>query len=660
MPQRLPNQTWEEYAIANGFVANPETLQELQLMYERDAIRRVANESPRISAMSMRIPDPAITYSAPMSTEWVADNSNNYFRAGDVVTSSPRKKIEAKPMPKEVEKQLKVAREKLRVDAGNRNGHSFRGNLGSKEYDYVNLLKNKKLESMRISQLIASEIPMCLENLTNLQWRELIDVIKRSDIINEGVEMVQCICQDCGTQVPYFYGYFCVGGLYCALHVPDVTLCKICGNLRGSCARINTFDNKVIMACVSCTQKRIFCANCSESIDPSYIEVGVCARCLERDSSNSSRRHFSKGMRWVSDDMGEIVRSKRIFSCEIEALSPMRDYATKLGSKLPKEMGIGSDGSISGSGYGFEIQTPRLSGTSGEELIHRATSVVKSVKASINETCGMHIHLDGKGIIKLDRKAYPVELIQLWKSYIVFEDVLLSFLPYSRRHNDFCRPLSSSFHLTELDTADTLFDVEKILYKENTYSEIRSQKGQHYNPSRYFGVNFHSLLAHGHLEIRFHSGTINPKKILEWANLHILIMDACEKREMMPELLREAQGTSRLTEKTALLFDIIGLAQPSRQYFLSRQRKFGDKKMDEDEIVKKKSVLEELVIDEVNTPHDFSGFETLLASSPQQETQRWTTVSNATTAAGTLNLEIMRRLYNNIQDDITEENNTTN
>lgn len=159
----------------------------------------------------------------------------------------------------------------------------------------------------------------------------------------------------------------------------------------------------------------------------------------------------------------------------------------------------------------------------------------------------------------------------------------MSLVPYSRRNNDFCRRLSEAFQINELDTIENMVDVEKMWYKARTSVDIRQAKNQHYSATRYFSVNFHCLLNDGHYEIRFHPGTLLSIKILEWANLHVLIADAATNLAFSPEFLREAQATYHLQEKAAMFFDRIGMSKASQQYFVGRQRKFADKKSREDE-----------------------------------------------------------------------------
>lgn len=497
------------------------------------------------------------------------------------IGGSPAKKAQPpKKMTKTREAHLYNERERLI----NENRSRASGDaMGHREGEYISLVRNKRRGNLTANEIIQSETPMIMDRISS-QRREEIERMGLGNIISTDNGRMY-VCKTCNVMVPYYFAMFCIGNIYCVGCNPHVALCNVCDHLREGCAEVQVFDGKTIMSCPRCLERRANCGNCGSKIGREMVQVGLCESCIERMSRpGASERHFSQGLKWVSRDKGEVVKSKRIWSCELEALSPLRDYSMILGKALPNEMGIGTDGSVRGTGYGFEVQTPRIAGTRGEELIHRAVAAIKTVKPTLNETCGMHIHLDGEGIIPNDRRQYPAALVQLWKTYIAFEDVILSVLPYPRRFNDFCRPISHAFSLAQLDVITSTLDAEKLLYEERTYPEIREAKNRHYHPSRYFGVNLHSLLAHGHLEIRFHSGTMNAKKILEWANLHALIIDAAVKGSLTKEFIIEAMSTSRLSEKTKLLFDVIGLTPASQQYFFSRQRKFADKKVDEDEV----------------------------------------------------------------------------
>jgi hypothetical protein len=461
---------------------------------------------------------------------------------------------------------------------------------GKREGQYIKMLRDDKRRNMTFIEIVGSEVPIRIAEFGWSKIRQVLDTIRMSEVdIKDGNYKLHCASTGCKLEeVPFDYAYFCNNHVYCAEHVPDLKLCDSCVELYSKTKAVKTYDGKVLSICGNCLERFLErgCRTCRGGTTIEYISAGVCARCVEKNPHSNPYHSFSKSLRWVSTDKGEVVQSTRIYSTEIEALSPSIDHASQLYKLLPQEVGIATDGSVTandGRAYGFELQTPRLAGKRGEELVRRMTSSVKGVEAHVNESCGMHVHIDGKGLIPQERKEYPAALINLWKAYLVFEDVLMSVVPYSRRNNDFCRRLSEAFQINELDTIENMVDVEKMWYKARTTQDIRQAKHQHYSTTRYFGVNFHCLLNDGHFEIRFHPGTLNPKKVLEWANLHTLIADASVNLMFTPEFLREAQATYHLQEKAALLFDRIGMSKSSKEYFISRQRKFADKKNRDEE-----------------------------------------------------------------------------
>jgi len=98
------------------------------------------------------------------------------------------------------------------------------------------------------------------------------------------------------------------------------------------------------------------------------------------------------------------------------------------------------------------------------------------------------------------------------------------------------------------------------------------------------GVNLHSLFANKHLEIRYHSGTLNPVKVLEWVNLHQRIIDlAVEHASIAIGYTRDVAQESKLEDKTQMLFDALQLDESSRAYFRNRQEMFADRREDSGE-----------------------------------------------------------------------------
>jgi hypothetical protein len=392
-------------------------------------------------------------------------------------------------------------------------------------------------------------------------------------------------CHKTGQRIPIEFAFICMGNVYAADQVPTPETCARCEYVVADYEIYKDYEGKNMFLCTKCSKSMHVCYTCHAPLAKSFYGSGFCIACIELTDMRRPTRRYYYGKKWCGDKTGAILQSPRIFSFEMEATLKGNKNVIALGNTLPLEAGLSGDSSIQTSGYAIEVQSPKLQGARGEEFTSRVTAALKGQNAVVNESCGMHIHLDGVGIVPESRAKYPKALIDMWKAYLVFEDVMFSFLPFNRRLNVFCRPLRDYFKLSELDMIETVFDAEKLWYKQQESSEIRSQKQHHHHASRYFGVNLHSLLANGHLELRHHSGTINTKKVLQWANLHALIMDAAVAGKFTTVLLNEAQATTSIKDKTTMLFEAIGLSKTSRTYFYQRQVKFSDKGQVEDGVV---------------------------------------------------------------------------
>lgn len=475
----------------------------------------------------------------------------------------------------------------------------YRGNIpsiegmGRREADYIDMLRTQKRGSMKAHEFASSEIPQLIPNAPRGMLKEIHLGRLCPDLFVVRGDY-HFVCHSCALDTPKDYAYFCNGHIWCSEHVPNLDICALCHELQPNCKpMVNRHDDELHI-CEGCSFNLhsgvVSCRHCSHNLPTDgeeWVGTGRCPYCYRvdrRGRGDGTWRAFSRELKWVGKDKGAIVKSARTFSCEIEALTGQEEGIRRLSSSLPAECGLSADGSVHSENYeyGFEIQTPRLAGKKGEENIRRTIAALHTVDALVNSTCGLHIHLDGKGIMLPHRREYPLAFLQLWKTHLIFEDVMLSFLPYQRRSNDFCRLMGGSFKITEVDMCESIFDIEKLWYKVTTHRDIRQNKQHHYHSSRYFGVNFHSLLANGHLEIRYHSGTTNGRKILEWANLHCLIMDACAAKKMPFDFFKEAQATTNLRQKTDLLLEKIGMSDSSKQYFYRRQKKFADKENDEE------------------------------------------------------------------------------
>lgn len=103
--------------------------------------------------------------------------------------------------------------------------------------------------------------------------------------------------------------------------------------------------------------------------------------------------------------------------------------------------------------------------------------------------------------------------------YNIFEGVLYSMLPKSRQDNHYCRKSNMEFDkIKKIASGNDLAVAWYSQDDENSYcSDYR-------NSTRYYGLNIHSYFYQSTIEIRYHSGTINFEKIINWIKINQAII----------------------------------------------------------------------------------------------------------------------------------------
>ncbi len=162
--------------------------------------------------------------------------------------------------------------------------------------------------------------------------------------------------------------------------------------------------------------------------------------------------------------------------------------------------------------------------------------------------------------------------------YTVFDDVIASTLPLERRENDYTRRLNLQLSLTDINNVQTLLDFFILWTKTFSLSAFRQSLNEARHESRYHGINFHSLLKHGTVEIRYHSGTIEANKVLYWTALHQRIVDLTselDNQRFSIERLEKANMVVNIEQKANLFFKKLGLNAATEKYFRARIKEFG-------------------------------------------------------------------------------------
>lgn len=310
-----------------------------------------------------------------------------------------------------------------------------------------------------------------------------------------------------------------------------------------------------------------------------------------RHTTVHSKKHFSKNKK------GIYIDHNIPFSCEVECYGKDKKTVAIVSNKLGDEIGMSHDASLtSGIGFPIEIQTPILFGKRGEICVANLCNTLIEHDFKIDKTCGLHIHLDGSGLglrepsINSGKKR-PKELISMYLFYRLFDSIIISFLPSTRRNNRYCasmdsiaeyngrgiRPETISNSFEDMKSIKSLKMFMMYWYKTSDESQLVDIIRSRYTPTRYYGANFHSLLKDNHFEVRYHSGTLNYEKILYWIDLHGKILSKCISGEINENWLKCIKESGMdIDGMTQSLYLILRLNNDEIEYFDDRRQKFKD------------------------------------------------------------------------------------
>jgi hypothetical protein len=301
---------------------------------------------------------------------------------------------------------------------------------------------------------------------------------------------------------------------------------------------------------------------------------GYCKRCVKNYSNidHVPCRNYEEPT-YEGDNIPSIFTSMRRFGIEIEAHAAKPRGWGLAYIMLPKEVGLGTDSSV--GNMGVEFRTAPISGRGAEETIQKTCKVLNDLKYTTSKTCGFHIHVSVEDIDSQSSDYAFSNMRDLWLFYLTFEDVILSFLPPSRRNNyQYCAPLKTEYHFKEVHDAQNIDALEKLWYRLGSTESVTRAKSEHRHASRYRGINLHPMFSSRHFEIRYHSGTLNARKMLEWTNLQLKIVDTIITRGFNMSWAFQNASSTNIEEKTREFFKYLQLSKPSVAYFMARQQAF--------------------------------------------------------------------------------------
>lgn len=411
------------------------------------------------------------------------------------------------------------------------------------------------------------------ENITTGTTEEIAtatETVITSDILEEFF-----VCDECNSKTQIADRvHLPNGSTICQdCYSDSYTECRHCGEilLSDDATYISTQSEYV---CESCYERRDYftCDACGEILQGNrYHSDGYCDDCYENGEEENEENNRCIGGNRNYDRSDKLVTlGIRAFSCEIECYpNPEKrgQSVTTVLDTIDKGIGMSNDGSL--NSYGKEFQTPKLSGKKGEKVLRGLCKALNDNNFFVDRSCGLHIHLDTE-----DFKGNTEKIKRLMLFYIAFESVIYSFLPYSRRVNRFCMPLSKFYHENEIYNVCSLSELEQIWYREQSKTQIDNRKCDKYDSTRYAGVNLHSLLSNGHIEIRHHSGTIHYTKIKNWIELHVSILNLISNGTIETSQINNIKYILDSKKKMEKFFELLNLNKRTKNYFIARYKKF--------------------------------------------------------------------------------------
>ncbi len=165
--------------------------------------------------------------------------------------------------------------------------------------------------------------------------------------------------------------------------------------------------------------------------------------------------------------------------------------------------------------YRVEFVTPKLS-YEDMNTFQEAIRALRNAGGKVNASCGMHVHVDGANHNQQSLK----NLLSIMYSK---EDILFKALQVNEnRVRQWCQkvrePMLQQMR-KQLDSSET----KNLGRLENIWYEGADGSHEHYNWTRYYACNLHSLFYRGTVEFRMFNSTLHAGRAKAYVNLCLAI-----------------------------------------------------------------------------------------------------------------------------------------
>lgn len=156
--------------------------------------------------------------------------------------------------------------------------------------------------------------------------------------------------------------------------------------------------------------------------------------------------------------------------------------------------------------YRVEFVTPPLN-YSDIELLQNIIRKLRENGAKAHSSCGIHIHVDGANHT-------AASLRRLVNFMTARQNLIYEALQIGDRESNWCHKLNKTLlDAMKKDKNLTKEKAEEIWYSRANDGYCGGIDHQHYNATRYHGVNLHSFFTKGTVEFRLFNSTLHAGKI---------------------------------------------------------------------------------------------------------------------------------------------------
>jgi len=167
-----------------------------------------------------------------------------------------------------------------------------------------------------------------------------------------------------------------------------------------------------------------------------------------------------------------------------------------------------TDASLTSRTSNCEVVSPVLRGTDGMNELRTVAKVLRDAGASVNQSCGMHIHIGVDGLITNEQQAHVIKAHQQWSC--AFDALVVE----RRIGANWARKIDRA---TALDIADEWVTTDDI---RNANSYATSSQ------NRYRALNLNAFAKYGTFEFRSHQGSLNGLNATAWIAFHTAFIKA--------------------------------------------------------------------------------------------------------------------------------------